>query len=41
MLERAIVAYQNRSLETAQIIEQLVELAREMRAAHRRGRSWG
>jgi type I restriction enzyme, R subunit len=41
MLERAIVAYQNRSLETAQIIEQLVELAREMRAAHRRGEELG
>jgi len=41
MLERAIVAYQNRSLETAQIIEQLVELAKEMRAAHRRGEELG
>jgi len=41
MLEWAIVAYQNRSLETAQIIEQLVELAKEMREAHRRGEGLG
>jgi type I restriction enzyme R subunit len=39
MLERAIRAYQNRSLETAQIIGQLIELAREMREAHKRGES--
>jgi type I restriction enzyme R subunit len=39
MLEKAIRAYQNRSLETAQIIAQLIELAREMRNAHKRGES--
>ncbi len=37
MLENAIRAYQNRSLESAQVIEQLIALAREMREAHRRG----
>jgi type I restriction enzyme, R subunit len=41
LLERAVLAYQHRSLETAQIIEQLVELAKEMRAAHRRGEELG
>ncbi len=39
MLEKAIRAYQNRSLEMAQIIGQLIELAREMREAHKRGES--
>ena len=37
MLEEAIRAYQNRSLESAQIIDQLIALAREMRDAHKRG----
>lgn len=39
MLEKAIRAYQNRSLEMAQIIGQLIELAKEMREAHKRGES--
>lgn len=37
MLEQAIRAYQNRSLESAQVIEQLIALAKEMREAHKRG----
>ncbi|WP_152050799.1 type I restriction endonuclease subunit R [Tautonia marina] len=41
MLEEAIQRYQNRSIETAQVIAQLIELAKEMRAAHRRGESLG
>lgn len=41
MLDRAIRAYQNRALETVEIIEQLIELAQEMRAAGRRGEELG
>ncbi|QDV33712.1 type I restriction endonuclease subunit R [Tautonia plasticadhaerens] len=41
MLEQAIQRYQNRSIETAQVIAQLIELAKEMRAAHRRGEALG
>jgi type I restriction enzyme, R subunit len=37
MLEEAIRAYQNRSLEAAQVIARLIELAKEMREAHKRG----
>jgi type I restriction enzyme R subunit len=37
MLEQAIRAYQNRSLESVQVIEQLIALAKEMREAHKRG----
>lgn len=37
MLERAIRAYQNRAIETAQIIEELIQLAKEMREAQQRG----
>lgn len=37
MLERAVRAYQNRAVETAQVIEELIRLGREMREAHRRG----
>ncbi len=37
MLERGIRQYQNRSIETAEIIEELIELAREMRDARKRG----
>jgi type I restriction enzyme R subunit len=37
MLERSIRAYQNRALDTVQIIEELVQLAKEMREANRRG----
>jgi len=37
MLERAMRAYHNRAIETVQVIEELIELAREMRAAQQRG----
>ena len=37
MLERSIRAYQNRALDTVQIIEELVKLAQEMRQANQRG----
>src|SRR5262249_52519228 len=37
MLEQAIRMYQNRSLEAAQVIARLIELAKEMREAHRKG----
>jgi hypothetical protein len=40
-LEQALIAYQNRSIETAQIIAQLIDLAREMQAARRRGEELG
>ena len=41
LLEKSIQRYQNRSIETAQVIAQLIELAKEMRAAHHRGESLG
>lgn len=41
MLERAIRAYQNRAIETAQIIEELIQLAKEMREAQQRGHDLG
>ena len=37
MLEEAIRRYQNRAIEAAQVIEELIELARDMREAERRG----
>lgn len=37
MLEQSVRRYQNRAIETAQVIEELIELAREMRAANARG----
>jgi type I restriction enzyme R subunit len=37
MLEEAIRKYQNRAVEAAQVIEELITLAREMREAQRRG----
>ena len=37
MLEKAIKRYQNKSIETAQIIEELIELAKQMREARLRG----
>ncbi len=41
MLERTIRTYQNRSIETAAVIQELIELARNMREAHRRGDDLG
>ncbi len=41
MLERAIRRYQNRAIETAQVIEELIALAKDMREASARGESLG
>ncbi|MCR4418896.1 MAG: type I restriction endonuclease subunit R [Clostridia bacterium] len=41
MLERAIRGYQNRVIEAAQVIEELIALAREMRRANERGEQLG
>jgi type I restriction enzyme R subunit len=41
MLERSIRAYQNHAIETAQVIEQLIELARQMRDAQLEGKKLG
>ncbi|WP_424950314.1 type I restriction endonuclease subunit R [Deinococcus sp.] len=38
-LEAAMLRYQNRSIETAQVIEELLDLARQMREAQARGES--
>jgi type I restriction enzyme R subunit len=40
-LEESILKYKNRSIETAQVIEELINLAKEMREAHRRGENIG
>jgi type I restriction enzyme, R subunit len=37
MLERALRRYQNRAIETAKIIEELIQLAKEIRKAEERG----
>lgn len=41
MLERTIRRYQNRAIEAAQVIEELIALAREMREANGRGEALG
>jgi len=41
MLEKTLITYQNRSLEAAEVILQLIELAKEMRDAPKRGNSLG
>ena len=41
LLDHAIRRYQNRAIEAAQVIEELIELAREMREAERRGEDLG
>ena len=41
LLERAVRAYQNRAVETAQVIEELIALAKEMREAERKGEDLG
>ena len=41
MLEKAIRKYQNRTIEVAQVIEELIQLAKEMREAHKRGEKLG
>jgi type I restriction enzyme R subunit len=41
MLERAVRAYQSRAIETAQVIEELIQLAKDMKAAEARGEELG
>jgi len=41
LLEKSIRAYQNRTIEAAKVIEELIELARQMREASRRGENLG
>jgi type I restriction enzyme R subunit len=41
MLERTIRRYQNRAIEAVQVIEELIALAKEMRAASSRGEALG
>jgi type I restriction enzyme R subunit len=41
LLEQAIRRYQNRAIEAAQVIEELIRLAKEMREADRRGEDLG
>jgi type I restriction enzyme, R subunit len=41
LLEQAIRRYQNRAIETAQVIEELIGLAKEMRKANQRGQELG
>ena len=41
MLEKTLHRYQNRAIEAAQVIEELINLARDMRAADERGEALG
>ncbi|AFM13316.1 type I restriction endonuclease subunit R [Turneriella parva] len=41
MLEDAIQKYKNRAIETVQVIEELIKLAKELRDAHARGEQLG
>lgn len=41
MLEKALKAYKNRSIETAQVIEELIALAKQIRDANERGEKLG
>lgn len=41
MLENSIRRYQNRSIESAQVIQELINLAKEMREANQRGEDLG
>jgi type I restriction enzyme R subunit len=41
MLEEAILRYQNRAIEAAHVIEELIQLAKDMRQANARGESLG
>ncbi|MBL4635651.1 MAG: DUF3387 domain-containing protein, partial [Kofleriaceae bacterium] len=41
MLEKSILRYQNRAIEAAQVIEELIALAKEMREASERGEKLG
>src|ERR1019366_6370127 len=41
MLEKAILKYQNRAIEAAQVIEELIQLAKTMRQSDNRGKDLG
>ncbi len=41
MLEQAVRKYQNRAIETAQIIEELIQLAKQLKEADKRGEELG
>ena len=41
MLEQTLRRYQNRAVEAAQVIEELIQLARELREANARGEKLG
>ena len=41
MLEQTIQRYQNRSIETAQVMSELIELAKEIRSSASRGENMG
>ncbi len=41
LLEKSVRRYQNRAIEAAQVIEELIELAKQMRAAQKRGEELG
>jgi type I restriction enzyme R subunit len=41
LLEKSIHKYQNRAVETAQVIEELIDLAKQMREAQHRGEALG
>ena len=41
MLEQTLLRYRNRTIETAQVIEELIRLAHEMRTANARGEQLG
>jgi type I restriction enzyme, R subunit len=41
MLERGIRQYQNRSIEAAKVLDELIELARQIREAKKRGETLG
>jgi type I restriction enzyme, R subunit len=41
MLEKTILRYQNRAIETAQVIEEMIAMAKDLREADRRGEQLG
>jgi type I restriction enzyme R subunit len=41
LLEKTLVRYQNRAIEAAQVIEELIRLAKDLREADRRGENLG
>ena len=41
MLEKSLTKYRNRAIETAAVIEEMIALAKEMRAAQNRGQALG